>query len=140
MQAEQGFMEAIAKVEEGLNELVSKASTMYDSRYIVREPPVDIFEDGDYIIILVDLPGFRKDSIKVRVGPTYVEVQAEPSAMHYGKAVRVERYGNFRVYRKVELGVRLKIDSARAVFKDGVLQITIPKLGGSMEAEVNIEG
>jgi HSP20 family protein len=131
---------SLAKVESGINELISKLAVAIDPKLITREPPADIFDNGDSIIILIDLPGVRKESIKVRVGSNYVEVMAEPQPMPaVGKAARVERLSNFRIYRKFEFGVRFKVDGARAIYRDGVLQIIIPKLGSMTETEVSIE-
>ncbi|MGC8607252.1 MAG: Hsp20/alpha crystallin family protein [Vulcanisaeta sp.] len=130
----------INKVEAGVNELISKLATVVDPRLVTREPPVDVFDNGDSIIILADLPGVKKESIKVRVGNNYVEIMAEPQSLPtIGKVARVERLSNFRIYRKVELGVRFKVDGAKAAYKDGVLQIIIPKLGSIAETEVSIE-
>ncbi len=131
---------SVSKVESGMNELISKLATVVDPRLVTREPPIDIFDNGDSIIILADLPGVKKESIKVRVGGNYVEIMAEPQASPtVGKVARIERLSNFRVYRKVELGVRFKVDGAKAAYRDGVLQVIIPKLGSIAETEVSIE-
>ena len=143
MTMEQGTTDiamSVNKVEAGVNELISRLATVVDPRLITREPPVDIFDNGDSIIILADLPGVRKESIKVRVGSNYVEITAEPQPLpNIGKAAKIERLSNFRIYRRVELGVRFKVDGAKAVYRDGVLQIIIPKLGSIAETEVLIE-
>ncbi len=131
---------SVNKVETGVNELISKLASVIDPRLMTREPPVDVFDNGDSIIILADLPGVKKESIKVRVGNNYVEIMAEPQPPPaIGKAARVERLSNFRIYRKVELGVRFKVDGAKAMYRDGVLQVIIPKLGSIAETEVLIE-
>lgn len=131
---------SVGKMESGLNELMSRLATVVDPRLITREPPVDIFDNGDTMVILVDLPGAKRESIKVRVGSNYVEVFAEPQPMpSIGKAARIERLSNFRLYRKIELGVRFKVDGAKATYRDGVLQIIIPKLGSIGETEISIE-
>ncbi|KUO92742.1 MAG: Hsp20/alpha crystallin family protein [Vulcanisaeta sp.] len=130
----------LGKVETGVNELISKLAAVIDPRLMTREPPIDIFDNGDSVVILVDLPGVKKDSIKVRVGSNYVEIAAEPQPTPtVGKAARIERLSNFRVYRRVELGVRFKVDGAKAMYRDGVLQVIIPKLGSIAETEVSIE-
>ncbi|MFP3492070.1 MAG: Hsp20/alpha crystallin family protein, partial [Vulcanisaeta sp.] len=104
----------LGKVEAGVNELISKLAAVIDPRLMTREPPIDIFDNGDSVVILVDLPGVKKDSIKVRVGSNYVEIAAEPQPTPtVGKAARIERLSNFRVYRRVELGVRFKVDGAK---------------------------
>jgi HSP20 family protein len=130
----------LGKVETGVNELISKLAAVIDPRLMTREPPIDIFDNGDSVVILVDLPGVKKDSIKVRVGSNYIEIAAEPQPTPtVGKAARIERLSNFRVYRRVELGVRFKVDGAKAMYRDGVLQVIIPKLGSIAETEVSIE-
>jgi HSP20 family protein len=130
----------LGKVEAGVNELISKLAAVIDPRLMTREPPIDIFDNGDSVVILVDLPGVKKDSIKVRVGSNYVEIAAEPQPTPtVGKVARIERLSNFRVYRRVELGVRFKVDGAKAMYRDGVLQVIIPKLGSIAETEVSIE-
>jgi HSP20 family protein len=130
----------LGKVEAGVNELISKLAAVIDPRLMTREPPIDIFDNGDSVVILVDLPGVKKDSIKVRVGSNYIEIAAEPQPTPtVGKAARIERLSNFRVYRRVELGVRFKVDGAKAMYRDGVLQVIIPKLGSIAETEVSIE-
>jgi len=130
----------LGKVEAGVNELISKLAAVIDPRLMTREPPIDIFDNGDSVVILVDLPGVKKDSIKVRVGSNYVEIAAEPQPTPtVGKAARIERLSNFRIYRRVELGVRFKVDGAKAMYRDGVLQVIIPKLGSIAETEVSIE-
>ncbi len=58
---------SVNKVEAGVNELISKLATVVDPRLVTREPPVDIFDNGDSIVILADLPGVKKESIKVRL-------------------------------------------------------------------------
>jgi len=127
-------------VESGVNELVSRLVTVVDPRGVVREPPVDVFDNGDQLVILVDMPGLRRDSIRVRVGGNYVEVAAEPHAVPNGKPVRVERISNFRIYRRIEVGSRLRVDGAKAYYRDGVLHIVVSKLSGALESDISIEG
>ncbi|MFB6470833.1 MAG: Hsp20/alpha crystallin family protein [Vulcanisaeta sp. AZ3] len=135
-----GIASEVSKVESGINELISKLATVIDSRLMTREPPIDIFDNGDSIIILADLPGIKKESVKVRVGGNYVEIIADPQPPPVmGKAARVERLENFKIYRRIELGVKFKVDGARATYKDGVLQVIIPKLSNVAETEISIE-
>ncbi|WP_243676012.1 hypothetical protein [Vulcanisaeta distributa] len=58
---------SVNKVEAGVNELISRLATVVDPRLVTREPPIDVFDNGDSVIILADLPGIRKENIKVRL-------------------------------------------------------------------------
>jgi hypothetical protein len=48
-----------------LREAISKIAPLY-GKSVVREPPVDIYDEGDKIVLLVDVPGIPKENIKVR--------------------------------------------------------------------------
>jgi len=128
-------MEPVRKIEEGLKEL-------YDSNVgkVERQPDVDIYDLGDSVVIYIDVPGVKKEGIKVRVYDRSVEVTAVPAQQEaQGKPIRRERISNFPVSRKVELPFRLRVDSARAVYRDGVLQVVVGKAGEYGVAELKID-
>lgn len=128
-------MEPIKKIEEGLKEL-------YDANTgkVERQPDVDIYDAGEIVIMYIDLPGMKKENIKVRVYDRSIEVVASPTQQEgAGKPIRRERMSNFPVSRKIELPFRLRVDSARAVYRDGVLQIVVTKAGEYGIAELKID-
>ena len=128
-------MEPVRKIEEGLKEL-------YDSNVgkVERQPDVDLYDLGDSVVIYIDMPGVKKEGIKVRVYDRSVEVTASPSQQEaQGKPIRRERISNFPVSRKIELPFRLRVDSARAVYRDGVLQVVVGKAGEYGVAELKID-
>jgi len=128
-------MEPVRKIEEGLKEL-------YDSNVgkVERQPDVDIYDLGDSVVIYIDMPGVKKEGIKVRVYDRAVEVTAAPTQQEtQGKPIRRERISNFPVSRKIELPFRLRVDSARAVYRDGVLQVVVGKAGEYGVAELKID-
>jgi len=128
-------MEPVRKIEEGLKEL-------YDSNVgkVERQPDVDIYDLGDSVVIYIDMPGVKKEGIKVRVYDRSVEVTAAPAQQEaQGKPIRRERISNFPVSRKIELPFRLRVDSARAVYRDGVLQVVVGKAGEYGVAELKID-
>lgn len=128
-------MESIRKIEEGLKQLFDENVGKFE-----REPDVDIFDMGDGLLLLVDLPGVRKDSIKVKVYERAVEVFASPAAQDGpGKPLRRERISNFPLSRRIELPYRLRIESARAIYRDGVLQVIVGKAGEAGSAELKVD-
>lgn len=127
-------MEPIKKIEEGLKELYSA-----NVGKVEREPDIDIYEQGDNLLILVDLPGFRKESIKVKLFEHAVEISALPNSDVPGRAVLRERAANFPIQRRIELPFRLRVETARAIYKDGVLQISAVKAGELGSAELKID-
>ena len=128
-------MEPVRKIEEGLKEL-------YDANVgkVEREPDVDIYDMGENLVIYIDMPGMKKENIRVRVYDRAIEISATPTQSEsVGKPLRRERISNFPVLRKIEVPFRLKVDSARAVYRDGVLQIVVTKAGEYGVAELKID-
>ena len=76
------------------------------------EPLVDVMEEDDTITVVAELPGAKKDKIKVKVGEDYVEIRASN-----GK----------KYYKKVRLPSKVKPETAKASFNNGVLEIVIEK-------------
>jgi len=68
----------ITELEKSLRRIISHL-VITGSKDIDREPPTDVYEDGDKVIILFDIPGVRKEQIKLRVGINYVEITTEPT-------------------------------------------------------------
>jgi len=94
-----------------------------------REPFVDIFDRGDRFVITVELPGVRKEDIKLRVteDTVYLEAQVRrEKELEEEGAIRVERY--YSGYRRViRLPEEVIPEKAKARYNNGVLEIEIPK-------------
>jgi HSP20 family protein len=79
-----------------------------------REPLVDIYEEDDKIRIVAELPGVDENKINVRAIDD--------------KHIVIEASNHDRKYRKeLELPVEVDVDSADAVYKNGVLEIKFKK-------------
>ncbi len=94
-----------------------------------REPFVDIFDRGDRFVITAELPGVRKEDIKLRVteDTLYIEAQIKrEKELEEEGAIRIERY--YSGYRRViRLPEEVIPEKAKARYNNGVLEIEIPK-------------
>ncbi|WP_457751718.1 Hsp20/alpha crystallin family protein [Thermococcus sp.] len=94
-----------------------------------REPFVDIFDRGDKFVVTVELPGVRKEDIKLRVteDTLYIEAQVRrEKELEEEGAIRIERY--YSGYRRViKLPEEVIPEKARAKYNNGVLEIELPK-------------
>jgi len=92
-------------------------------------PTVDAWETEGELVYAFDLPGVPKDKISVEVEDGRLTVTAERerteavSKEHYHRLER--RFGSFT--RTVGLPQGVGEDSVTAVYKDGVLEIHVPK-------------
>ena len=91
--------------------------------------PVDIYEDGESVIVKVEIPGIKKEDINVQLTPDSITISGKKigdERLEQKDVYRVERsYGAFT--RTCQLPVEIMTEKARAVFRDGVLEVRIPK-------------
>jgi HSP20 family protein len=78
------------------------------------EPLVDIIEDETILLILVALPGVKKDDIDLRITENCLSV-----------AVDTE---DFEWYDELNLPAKVSTKSARALYKNGVLEVRLEKV------------
>jgi HSP20 family protein len=99
------------------------------SEFERSSPPVDVVEDHDGYRFNVDLPGLKSDSLEVKVEDGTLIINAERSEPARAKDVQVHRaelhYG--RIHRAFRLPGDVGHDAIKAVYKDGVLDVTIAK-------------
>jgi len=92
-------------------------------------PAVDVYEEGDNLVIKAELPGVNKDDIEIDVKETVLTLKGERSAQNEvkeDKYYRRERsYGKFM--RSFTLPAHVDPEKITADFKDGILNITITK-------------
>jgi len=90
---------------------------------------VDMFEEGDALVIKAEIPGMKKEEISIDFTGDVVTISGEKKSEEKTERkdyYRVERsFGSFS--RKLQLPVEIQIDKATASFKDGVLEIRMPK-------------
>ncbi len=92
-------------------------------------PSVDMFEEGDELIIKAEIPGMCKDDISVDFSGDIITISGEKTAEERTQRkdfYRLERsFGAFS--RKLRLPVEVDLDKTKASFVDGVLEIRMPK-------------
>ncbi len=92
-------------------------------------PPVDIYENGDSLVLKAELPGVNPDDVEIRVEDNTLYLKGERKFEKEVKEQnyhRVERsYGTFT--RTFSLPNSIDADKVTANYKDGVLTLTMPK-------------
>ena len=91
----------------------------------------DVKETEDGYTVDIDLPGFKKDEIKLQLEKGYLTVSAAKNVNNdekdkNGKYVRRERFaGNVR--RSFYVGEKVKEEEIHPKFENGILKLDIPK-------------
>ena len=91
-------------------------------------PNIEVRERDNTIVVSADLPGLSKDDVKVELTDEGLVIQGERKREHEERRegyYRSERsYGTF--HRIIPLPEGAATDQAKAQFKDGVLEVTVP--------------
>ena len=104
-------------------------------------PPVDIEETTDHYLVRAELPGMKQDDIKITVEDNRLVIrgekrrEAEQSGTNYHRVERV--YGQFE--RSFTLTHAVRQDKIEAIYKDGVLEVRIPKAEEARAREIPVQ-
>ena len=99
-------------------------------RHAAREMKTDVHEHDDHYELHMDLPGFKKDELRLELENGYLTVSAakghdEEKKDKQGKVVRQERYAG-SLQRSFYVGESLTEQDIGARYENGVLSLTIP--------------
>jgi HSP20 family protein len=107
-------------------------------------PRVDVFERDNRLVTKIDLPGVKKEDVKVEVADRHLAISGERKSDTHETTENFYRseceYGSF--YRLVPLPEGVKLEDVKATFENGVLQVSVP-LPAKAEAkprQIEIEG
>jgi HSP20 family protein len=103
---------------------------------------VDVREHDDEVLVVADLPGVEKDAVSLNlISPRALEISCERNQENEERAegyyVRERISGSLR--RIVALPAAVTEESAKASFKNGVLEITLKKTKTTPKSRIAIE-
>ena len=106
-----------------------------------RMPKVDVVERDDEVVVRAEVPGVEKKDLDVSVSENSVTIKGETShetKEEKGDYVRSElSRGTFS--RMVSLPGTVDAEKAKATFKDGILELSLPKVEKSKRKSVAID-
>jgi len=131
-------------IQEEMNKLFntyfSRVSESPDSENLSWIPAVDIFEDGESVKVICEVPGIKKDEVKISIQENVLTISGEKKRYpedKEGSYHKVERRcGTFQ--RSFSLPSSVDQEKVKATYKDGVLTINLPKTEEEKPKEVSI--
>ena len=97
-----------------------------DKRYLdIRKPLIDILETEDTLHVIAEIPGCEKENIILNATDLILDIKTID--------------GNPKYSELVELPVKVDPLSAKATYKNGVLEVTFKRLESSSRTSINIE-
>ena len=104
-------------------------------------PAVDIQETDNEFLVKADLPGIKKEEIKIQVvdGVLAIEGERRQEKEEKGKRFhKVEReYGRF--VRRFALPTEVEGEKVHAEFKEGVLNVVLPKAPAAKPTHIEVK-
>jgi HSP20 family protein len=117
----------------GLGRLPESASE------IAWMPRIDVKSTGDDMVVYAELPGMSKDDISVEVTDGVLTIKGERKAetekSEEGWLIRERSYGAFE--RSLALPEGVEPDKITADYKDGVLEVHIPKAMAALKPKTH---
>jgi len=107
----------------------------------LQMPRVDVYEEKDDVVVKAELPGIAKNEIEVDLTGPALTIKGEKKKEEEVKRTnyyRSERsYGSFA--RTIELPAEVKGEAAKATFKDGVLEVRLPKTTDAKRRQFSVK-
>lgn len=104
-------------------------------------PPVDIYETEEEMVMKAEIPGMKKEDITIEVKDNILTLKGERKIQKNVKEEnyhRLERnYGRFQRY--FNLPFEVETDKIQAIYKDGVLEVTLPKAERIKPTQIEIK-
>jgi len=108
---------------------------------MMQMPAVDVYEEKDDVVIKAEIPGLSKEDINVQVTDSTLTIQGEKKREEEVKEdnyYRCERsFGSFT--RAVALPCDVKADQVKASFKNGVLEVRMPKTEEAKKKAITVK-
>jgi HSP20 family protein len=86
-----------------------------------REPLVDVVETNGEVRVVAELPGVEKSDIKLHGTEDAIDISVDTP--HY------------KYYKEVQLPSKVRIKEAKSTYKNGVLEVAIPKVESKAKGE-----
>lgn len=129
-----GLIRYLAK--EALREIGNKSREFYE--FVL--PPVDMQIDDNNLTVTIDMPGFDKKDIKLKIQGNILSVNAKKNNTEQQSGTIIWKQRPNIIDKKIRLPIRIKegeenVQSAK--YADGVLTIQIPVADGGKQISID---
>ncbi|MBI4429670.1 MAG: Hsp20/alpha crystallin family protein [Ignavibacteriales bacterium] len=112
-----------------------------DSDVSFWTPAVDITEQDNEYVVKAELPGVHKDDVKITLESNILTIRGEKKQEENVKSENYHRfersYGSFQ--RSFKLPATVKASDIDAVYKDGILTVTLPKAEEAKPKQIEVK-
>jgi HSP20 family protein len=107
----------------------------------ITAPAIDMFEEKDDIVVKAEIPGMDKDNIEVNLTDQTLTIKGEKKKEEEVK--KENYYRSERSYgssvRTLPLPIDVHGDKVKATFKNGLLEVRLPKTEAAKAKEIKVK-
>lgn len=102
-------------------------------------PPMNIFREGDDLVIITEIPGVRKEDLQIQVHENTLRI-AGSKQVAYGDGVSMHRRERLagRFDRSIALPIEIDAQQVRAEYRDGILALHLPRAERSKPRSISV--
>ena len=123
-----------------LSSLQDELERLFESSLTTWAPALDVYEDKDNFVVHTELPGLNREDIDVSLQDGVLAISGERKTEEKGNEGEIRRqerfYGKFQ--RSLTLPTPVAADKVKAVYKDGVLTVTVPKAEEAKPKKIDV--
>ena len=115
--------------DQPVSELVREFLTEDSNQIVSSEPAIDVSENENESVIVVELPGLKKEDIKISVENGWLTLSGERKSFEAPEITRVlhREIESKPFARSIKLPHRVETDKISAQLENGLLKISLPK-------------
>jgi HSP20 family protein len=101
-------------------------------------PPVDVFENGDEVLLVADVPGVPADAVELRVENGTLTLEAKRAAENRGPALARE-YEEVDFARSFRIPAGIDTANISAEAKNGTVLVRLPKVAAVKPRKISVQ-
>ncbi|GAB7386477.1 Hsp20/alpha crystallin family protein [Bacillaceae bacterium] len=112
----------------------------FDASFAI--PRIDVYETEKEVVATCDLPGLeRKEDVNIDIENNVLTISGTVKRVNEIKEEQMHRHERFvgRFQRSVSLPARVNAEGVRATYKNGVLEIRMPKMASEERRRIDVE-
>jgi len=134
-------LEMITDLQSEMNRTFNRSLTSRDSWPAGHYPNVEVREEDDAYHVHADLPGLKKEDLNISVEGNRLTLKGErkheKEKKEKGYYYSERSFGAFA--RTLEFADDLQADKVKASYRDGVLEVVLPKSENAKPKQITVE-
>ncbi len=131
----------VLDLQNEMNRIFNRSLTHPENWAKGFSPSIEVREEADHYLLHADLPGMKKEDFNIAVhGNTLTlkgERKCEKETKEKGACYSERFYGAFT--RSFDFPTEVDSEKVKASYKDGVLEVSLPKAESSKPKQINVE-